>query len=134
MMRRLIIKQAAAAPLRYALDNNESYKDPTTGAGVHGLVRCRRDLTTEDCTKCLNDVVQHLLDSYLNHTAATLRGLSCYAKYHHEPITLMTVPEPPPDADPAGRKDLPLLPTQQTKGWKDNSGTELDQKGSATTC
>ncbi|XP_066391748.1 cysteine-rich receptor-like protein kinase 37 [Miscanthus floridulus] len=93
MMKRLI-EQAATAP---ALDNNESYKDPTTGAGVHGLVQCRRDLTTEECTKCLNDVVQHLLDSYLNHTAASLRGLSCYAKYHHEPITLMTVPEPPPD-------------------------------------
>jgi hypothetical protein len=36
MMDRLIAK-AAASPLRYALDNNETYTDPKTGTRVYGL-------------------------------------------------------------------------------------------------
>jgi hypothetical protein len=95
MMDRLIA-EAAASPLRYALDNNETYMDPTTGTRVYGLVQCRRDLTTEECTKCLNYLVRILLDNYPNNTAAFFKGFSCFAKYHPEPIELIMVPSSAP--------------------------------------
>ena len=34
----LYVEAYAASPLRYALDNNETYTDPTTGTRVYGLV------------------------------------------------------------------------------------------------
>ncbi|XP_066398417.1 L-type lectin-domain containing receptor kinase IX.1-like [Miscanthus floridulus] len=114
MMNRLIA-QAAAAPLRYALDNNESYKDPTTGIGVHGLVQCRRDLTPSWCTICLHALVLDLLEEWPNNTAASLRSFSCYVKYDQEPITLMTVPEPPPDEEAPPPPDPPSTKNPKAK-------------------
>jgi len=95
MMDRLIA-EAAVSPLRYFLDNNETYTDPTTGTRVYGIVQCRRDLTTEECTKCLNYLVRILLDNYPNDTAAVFKGFSCFARYHPEPIELIMVPSSAP--------------------------------------
>ncbi|RLM69850.1 putative lectin-domain receptor-like protein kinase family protein [Panicum miliaceum] len=72
-----LITEAAKSPQRFAIANGSEGL-----TGVHGLLQCRRDLTPDECTKCLSSKVQYLLDNYPNNSAANNRGRSCFAKYH----------------------------------------------------
>lgn len=77
LMKRLVGK-AASSPLRYAYGSHPYNNDRSF---VYGVVQCRRDLATADCTNCLNYIIERLLDQFPNNTAATLKGFSCFARY-----------------------------------------------------
>nr|CAB3489546.1 unnamed protein product [Digitaria exilis] len=86
-----LIREAAMSPQQLAVANgSQLYNGPT---GVYGLLQCRRDLTPEECTKCLSYQVQYLLENFRNNIAAYIKGVSCFSKYHPEPITFMVPPD-----------------------------------------
>ena len=100
IMDQLII-EAAMSPQRFAITSGTS-EGLTTG--VYEFLQCRRDLTPDECTKCLNSKVQYLLDNYLSNTAGNIRGSNCFTKYHLESIALME--------SPSGMPSVPILRTR----------------------
>jgi hypothetical protein len=88
-----LMADAVASPRRFA-SGSRTLGDSGV---VYGLVQCRRDLKPGQCSDCLGYLIDQLLGNYPNNTAAFIKGFSCFAKYHPEPIALM-------DPPPAGNK------------------------------
>ncbi|KAL6658163.1 hypothetical protein ACP70R_003749 [Stipagrostis hirtigluma subsp. patula] len=110
-----LVPEAANSTWRFA-NQSRTQKDSTV---VYGLVQCRRDLSPDHCTVCLTYLVDELLGSYPNNTAAFIKSFSCFVKYHPEPIALMDpqenatspapAPAPPPPSSMKRNRMTPLI-------------------------
>ncbi|CAL4891100.1 unnamed protein product [Urochloa decumbens] len=94
---RLMAKLTAgvtASPLLLANDT-APYSSSQT---MYGLAQCTRDLNATECTRCINDYVDRLVDMYPNKTGGAMKGYSCYLRYQVGTfqITLPTMPPQQP--------------------------------------
>ncbi|TVU06476.1 hypothetical protein EJB05_49693, partial [Eragrostis curvula] len=84
MLNKLVDEAVASEPL-WAY-GNATHKDKSP---VYGLVQCRRDLSQDQCRTCLTSFVEYVLAYFPNNTAASFKSISCFVKYHPEPIKLL---------------------------------------------
>ncbi|XP_042477696.1 uncharacterized protein LOC122059059 [Macadamia integrifolia] len=67
---------------------------------VYGLVQCTRDLSGNDCLKCLQDATNEILSCCYFYRGARLLSKSCYLRYElyafYEGATEALPPPPPP--------------------------------------
>ncbi|KMZ63183.1 receptor kinase 2 [Zostera marina] len=105
-----IIKRAAYGPrqLSYPLlfaVNETSYLPFQT---IYGLVQCTRDLSEDDCNKCLIDQLQYI-PKYLNgKIGARILSGSCFTRYESATFYKGSIPlqqAPPPDRGDEGASD-----------------------------
>ncbi|KAG6511067.1 hypothetical protein ZIOFF_029116 [Zingiber officinale] len=72
---------------------------------VYGLVQCTRDLSTDDCGRCLRDAVANLSSCCYGQLGMKIYGQSCYFRYENYPFFELSsgsavLLSPPPAASP----------------------------------
>lgn len=73
------------------------------GTNIAGVIQCTRDLSPQDCNKCIGDALTLAKNCSRDWNAQGMKivGLSCYVRYDSVPYTItkfpkILVPSPPP--------------------------------------
>ncbi|XP_042383185.1 cysteine-rich receptor-like protein kinase 25 [Zingiber officinale] len=93
---------------------------------VYGLVQCTRDLSTDDCGRCLRDAVANLSSCCYGQLGMKIYGQSCYFRYENYPFFELSsgsavLLSPPPAASPPSAPPSTSTETGTNRGNKSNS-------------
>ncbi|KAL6643505.1 hypothetical protein ACP70R_018271 [Stipagrostis hirtigluma subsp. patula] len=77
MMYRLTAQ--ATGSLRLFVNRSEGHTDlPGVSQMIYGLAQCTRDLSDNECTRCLTKFVPELSNMHPNNTLGDVNGGNCY--------------------------------------------------------
>ncbi|KAM0943869.1 putative protein kinase RLK-Pelle-DLSV family [Dioscorea sansibarensis] len=90
-----ISSKASRTPSRFAAGSTNF------SGGIYGMAQCTRDLSVDDCEKCLNGTLNVFKNSAFGRIGCLTASLSCIARYESYrffSLSLLSAPAPPPSS------------------------------------